>query len=205
MNDVRNEIGRDLKEAEVNGPVHERAGQARGQKPRIETQVSIQNATPSNTDSLRRMFSRSSSETIYRRFHIPYPRVPERMLAFMLDADRSDREFLVAVADGEIVGHAMYVRLGDSGDAELAMVVEDGWQSKGVGKLLLRGLAETARRRGVEAFVGTVLLENRRMLGLVDAVFTGARHGIARGAHQFRAPLRTLDPADPVRNLRPAA
>jgi GNAT superfamily N-acetyltransferase len=151
------------------------------------------------------MFFRSSSETIYRRFHIPYPRVPERMLALMLDADEHDVGALVAVANEEVVGHAMYVRLGDGGDAELAMVVEDGWQSKGVGKLLLRGLAEAARRRGVETFVGTVLPENRRMLGLVDAVFTRARHGIAYGAHQFRAPLRTLDPADPVRNLRPAA
>src|SRR5687767_14888306 len=86
-------------EAVVDGPVPERAGLPRGHG--IETQVSIQNATPSNTDSLRRMFSRSSSETIYHRFHMPYPRVPEQMLAFMLDADEHDAGALVAVANEE--------------------------------------------------------------------------------------------------------
>jgi GNAT superfamily N-acetyltransferase len=190
-------------EAVVDGPVQERAGQPRGHG--IETRVGIRVASPGDLERLRRTFSRSSSETIYQRFHLPYPVVPERTLALMLDVDHHDKESLVAVANEEVVGHAMYVRLGNGGDAELAIIVEDGWQSRGVGKLLLRGLAEAALRRGVETFVGTVLPENRRMLGLVDAVFTGARHGIACGAHQFRAPLRTLDPADPVRNLRPAA
>lgn len=151
------------------------------------------------------MFSRSSSKTIYLRFHLPYPDVPERMLAFMLDADQHDKQSLVAVAEGEIVGHAMYVRLEDGVEAEVAIIVEDGWQSKGVGKLLLRRLAEDARHRGIETFVGTVLLQNRRMLGLVDAVFTDSRKEIANGASRFRAPLQTLDPSDPVRTLRRAA
>jgi GNAT superfamily N-acetyltransferase len=127
------------------------------------------------------------------------------MLALMLDADQHDKQSLVAVAEGEIVGHAMYVRLEDGVEAEVAIIVEDGWQSKGVGKSLLRRLAEDARHRGIETFVGTVLLENRRMLGLVDAVFTNFRQEIAYGASRFRAPLQTLDPSDPVRILRHAA
>ena len=32
------------------------------------------------------MFSRLSSETIYRRFHTPYPRVPEWLLELLMDA-----------------------------------------------------------------------------------------------------------------------
>jgi GNAT superfamily N-acetyltransferase len=154
---------------------------------------------------LRRMFSRVSPETIYLRFHIPYPDVPERMLAFMLDADKHDKRSLVAVAKGKIVGHAMYVRLGDGAEAEMAIVVEDGYQSKGVGKLLLRELAEDAWCRGVETFVGTVLLENRRMVGLVDAVFTDPRHEISHGAFLLRAPLQTLEPAEAAQDLRGVA
>lgn len=200
---VRNRGTRE--EAGANGSVREGSGQPRGRRPRIETLVSIRVASSGDLESLRRMFSRSSSETIRSRFHIPYPKVPERMLAFMLNADRSDRAFLVTVADGEIVGHAMYVRLGEGAEAEMAIVVEDGWQSRGVGKLLLRALAEDARSRGVETFVGTVLPENRRMLGLIGAVFAGARRTTSYGAHQFRAPLRTLDPAVPAPTLRRAA
>lgn len=183
----------------------ERAGQHCGQGQRIETRVSIRDAFATDREGLRRMFSRSSSETIYRRFHIPYPEVTEQILAFMLGADKHDKQALLAVARGETVGHAMYARLGDTGDAEMAIVVEDGWQSRGVGKLLLRRLAESARGRGIETFVGTVLPENRRMLGLIDALFAGSRHVISDGVFHFRAPLRTLEPADPVRTLRCAA
>ena len=148
-------------------------GQAHAQEPRTETRVSIRVATHLDDDGLRGMFSRSSAETIYRRFHTPFPQVPEWMLALMLDADRTDKEFLVAVADGKVVGHAMYAMLG--GEAEMAIVVEDGWQYRGVGKALLRELAADAGRRGVETFVGSVLPDNRPMLGLIGVMFAGSR------------------------------
>jgi GNAT superfamily N-acetyltransferase len=201
----RAKIGEDLKEAEMKSVVHKEAGKPHGRGPRIDTQVSIRVASSGDTESLRGMFSRVSSETIYRRFHIPYPDVPERTLAHMLNADHHDKESLVAVADEEIVGHAMYVRLGDGSEAEMAIVVEDGYQSKGVGKLLLRKLAEKAQSRGVKTFVGTVLTENGRMLGLISAVFTESRRATADGVYNFRVQLRTLEPADPVRTLRRVA
>ena len=152
------------------------------------------------------MFSRASFESIYRRFHIPYPEVPERMLTLMLDLDHYERESLVAVAGGEIVGHAMYARLGDGAEAEMAIIVEDGWQSKGVGKLLLSELAERARLRGVETFTGEVLGENRRMLALAAAMFAGTRHAIRDGVYHVRMPLGKPNPAAyAARTLRRAA
>ena len=205
MNDGRARIGEELNEVEVEGLVHKGVGQTHEQGPRIGTRVTIQVATPWDGEGLRRMFSCTSSETIYRRFLIPYPDVPEQTLALMLDVDHHDKESLVAVADEEIIGHAMYVRLGDGGEAEMAIIVEDGYQSKGVGKLLLRKLAEKARSRGVETFVGTVLTENRRMLDSIGAVFTESGRVIADGVFHFRAPLRTLKPADPARILRRVA
>ncbi len=63
---------------------------------RIETRVSIRGATPADGEALRGMFSRASSETLYLRFHTPYPAVPEWMLALMLDLDHPDKEFLLA-------------------------------------------------------------------------------------------------------------
>ncbi len=205
MDDRRAKIGEDLMEAEIKGPVHKRVRQTHGRGPRIGTRVSIRVATPGDAERLRAMFSRVSPETIYRRFHIPYPDVPERTLALMLDVDHRDKEFLVAVAQGEIVGHAMYVRLGDGGEAEMAIIVEDGWQSKGVGKSLLSELAERARLRGVETFTGEVLGENRRMLGLA-AMFAGAQYTIKDGLYHVRMPLRAFEStAHAARTLQRAA
>jgi GNAT superfamily N-acetyltransferase len=205
MDDRRAKIGEDPEGVEMNAPVHEGAEQPHGQGPRIDARVSIRVATLCDGERLREMLSRLSSETIYQRFHLPYPEVPEWMLAIMLDVDHHDKESLVAVAEEKVVGHAMYVRLGDGGEAEMAIVVEDGWQSKGVGKLLLSGLAERARLRGVEVFTGEVLGQNRRMLELA-AVFAGTEHAVEDGLCRVRMPLRTLEVTEPAaRTLRRAA
>jgi len=173
----------------MQNPVHKRAGETTSQRPQIEAQgkvvgrdaraVSIRVATPDDKEKLRRMFSRLSSKSIYRRFHHPYQRVPEQMLDLMLDVDHHDKESLVAVAKEEIVGQAMYVKLADSGDAEVAFVIEDEWQSKGLGKLLLSEIAEKAQRRGISTFTGQVLGENRRVLGLLNAVFAEVEYVIS--------------------------
>jgi GNAT superfamily N-acetyltransferase len=206
MNDRQAKIGEDLMEAEIKGLVHEGARQTHGQGPRIGTQVSIRVAAPRDAERLRQMFSRVSPESIYRRFHVPYPDVPERTLALMSGVeDQHDKESLVAVAGGEIVGHAMYARLGDGGEAEMAIIVEDAWQSKGVGKSLLSELAQRARLRGVELFTGEVLGENRRMLALA-AMFAETDYTLKDGLYHVRMPLRTLEPtAYAARTLRRAA
>ncbi len=205
MKNRRGEIRGDLKEVEVEGLVHKGAGQTHGQEPQTDMQVSIRLATPRDDEGLRGMFSRASSETIYRRFHIPYPDVPEQTLALMLDVDHHGKESLVAVVEEQIVGHAMYVRLGDGTEAEMAIIVEDGWQSKGVGTLLLSELAQRARLRGIELFTGEVLGTNRRMLGLA-AMFAGTGYTIEDGLCHVRMPLRTPEPtAYTAQTLRRAA
>jgi len=165
----------------------------------------IRAVSDGDREALRGMFRRLSPRTIYLRFHTPYPSVPGWMLDLMIDVDHRDRGSLVAVAGGEIIGHAMYVR--ESGDeAEMSIVVEDRWQSKGVGKRLLADLAREARRRGIETFTGLALGENRRVLDLTNAVFAEVGYAIRGGLYDIRIPLRTLKPvASPTRKVRPAA
>jgi len=154
-----------------------------------DTQIYTRIATPSDAEKLRAMFARSSTETIYRRFHTPFPEVPGWMVSLMLDADHYDKEVLVAVAEEKVVGHAMYARLEDSTGAEMAIVVEDGWQSKGIGKSLLSELEERAGLRGIETFTGEVLGHNRPMLGLAS-MFPGTEYATEDGVYQVRMPLR---------------
>jgi GNAT superfamily N-acetyltransferase len=166
-------------------------------------QVSIRDLSAADGPALRAMFDRLSAETIYGRFHAPYPRVPEPMLAHLMGY--ADGRSVVAVAGPDIVGHAMYAG-GSGGEAEMAVVVEDGWQSMGIGKLLLAGLALRAAGRGVEAFTAVALGENRRVLALVDAVFAGARHTLKYGSYEMSMPLGGPRPAPKGgREIRPAA
>jgi GNAT superfamily N-acetyltransferase len=163
-----------------------------------DTNVYIRVATGYDAEKLRGMFRRASSETIYRRFHIPYQDVPGWMVAMMLGTDHHDKESLVAVAEEKIVGHAMYARLESDGEAEMAIIVEDQWQSKGVGKSLLSGLAQRAKRRGIEIFTAEVLATNGPMLGLAD-MFAGTQHTMEDGVHHVRMPLQAPEPAASAR------
>ena len=96
----------------------------------------------------------------------------------------------------------MYAREGEGAEAEMAIVVEDEWQSRGVGTSLLLELEERAAFRGIETFTAEVLLENRPMLGLAARLFAGTGYSIEDGAYRVRMPLRAA-PAD--RDLRRAA
>jgi GNAT superfamily N-acetyltransferase len=186
-------LGEDAKGVEIAGPVRAGRRQTHEQEPRIGTEVSIRVATPLDSEKLRAMFSRTSPETIYRRFHLPYLEVPEWMIALMLGVDHH-KVALVAVTEEKVVGHAMYARLIDGTEAEIAIIVEDGWQSKGVGKSLLSELAQRARSRGVETFSGEVLATNRPMLGLA-AMFAGTDYAMADGVCHVRMPLQRRDSA----------
>jgi GNAT superfamily N-acetyltransferase len=150
--------------------------------------VLIRPASSGDADSLRAMFARLSPETIYRRFHSPFPRVPEWAVARFLEGG----EVLVAVAGEEMVGHAMGVRSADGREAEIAVLVEDAWQSAGVGKLLLSGLAAEARKRGVEVLTCEALGENLRVLDLVNSLFSEVGYAVAGGARLIRARSASL-------------
>jgi GNAT superfamily N-acetyltransferase len=167
-------------------------------------QIYIRVATVHDREKLSGMFARSSSQTTYRRFHLPYQEVPDGVLSPMLPTGYGDKEVLVAVSEERIVGRAMYVRLGDDVEAEVALIVEDGWQSKGVGSSLLLDLAQRARPRGIETFTGEVLGQNQPMLGLA-AVFLGTDFTTEEGLYHVRMPLRLPDPAVELHSVRRAA
>jgi GNAT superfamily N-acetyltransferase len=170
-----------------------------------DTQIYIRIATPSDGEKMRGMFSRASKETVYRRFHTPFSEVPGWMVDLMLGTDHHDKEALVAVAEEKIVGHAMYARLGEGTEAEMAIVVEDGWQSRGVGKALLSQLAQRARLRGIETFAAEVLGQNRRMLGLA-AMFAGNDYKTEASVCLVRMPLQISETAThPARTIGRAA
>jgi GNAT superfamily N-acetyltransferase len=183
-------VGGQGKEIEVHDAANS-VGPTHGRRP----EVAVRAVAPGDEDRLRRMFSRLSGRSIYQRFHAPYPSVPEWAVALFTEVDGHRRRSLVAVAGDEIVGHALYVRSDYGHDAEMAVLVEDGWQSNGVGRLLVSELARSAASRDVEIFTGEALGENQRALGLVTSVFAGTRYTLRGGAYHVRMPLRAPGPA----------
>ena len=136
---------------------------------------------PLRPDDKRRIaqaFERLSPETRYRRFFAPLPRLSEQDLRYLTEVDHHDHEALAAVnpENGAIVGVARYVRSDDPTEAEVAVVVGDPWQGRGVATALLQRLVARAREEGIDHFVALVMSDNTDALELFRHLAPGSSH-----------------------------
>jgi len=138
--------------------------------------VHVRPITPGDADRLREFHGRLSPETVYNRFFSLVRTLPASDVERFTTVDHDERAAIVALLRDEIVGVCRYARFAGSVDAEVAVVVEDAHQGRGLGALLLEHMEAAARERGVERFVADVLPQNRRML----AVFRSAGFEISR-------------------------
>jgi GNAT superfamily N-acetyltransferase len=120
--------------------------------------------TPADAERLVRFHSGLSHETVYRRFFSFHPELSPEELHRFTHVDHRDREAIVASDGCEIVGVARFDREPDPTVAEVAFVVADAWQGRGLGSLLFRRLAERAQAVGVRRLVADTLSHNDRML-----------------------------------------
>lgn len=119
---------------------------------------------PSDAGALVRFHGTLSDETTFLRFFNVHPELSDEEVERFTNVDHERREALVAVVDGELAAVARLDRLGDAGDAEVAFVVADSLQGRGLGTALFHRLAARARDLGVRRFVAETLPHNRRML-----------------------------------------
>jgi GNAT superfamily N-acetyltransferase len=120
--------------------------------------------------ALLNFHSRLSEETRFLRYHYSKGELTDSDLKTFCDIDYSDVLALVAEADRkghkEIIGVGRYSRIPPDHTAEVAFVVQDNEQRKGVGTQLLKHLAVLAQQRDIRCFVGEVLRQNGRMLSI---------------------------------------
>jgi succinyl-CoA synthetase alpha subunit/RimJ/RimL family protein N-acetyltransferase len=152
--------------------------------------VSLRPIRPDDADRLREMHSRLSADTVYMRFFSLVRTLPARDVERFTNVDHDDRVAFVALLRDEMVGVVRYDRLPGTADAEVAVVVEDAHQGRGLGPLMLEHLAAAGEERGIERFVANVLPGNRRMLEVFrSAGFEIERH-LADGVVELAYPIR---------------
>jgi GNAT superfamily N-acetyltransferase len=113
------------------------------------------------------LFSRLSPRSTQLRFFSPVRQLTDAQLSRLIDIDHECHEALVALSGDAIVAEARYDGECGSGEAEIALTVDDAWQRRGVGTSLARRLMALAAQRGFNRFVANILPENRAALGLV--------------------------------------
>jgi GNAT superfamily N-acetyltransferase len=155
------------------------------------TTLAVRPIEPDDREAVRRGFDELSDDSRYTRFLSSTPRLSESQLHYLTEVDHHDHEALVASADdGTGAGIARFVRLPDDpGAAEVAIVVRDDWQGRGVGTGLLRALVARAREEGVERFTATALASNKAALELLHELGPARTSPVGDGTVEIRIEL----------------
>ncbi|ATD73020.1 GNAT family N-acetyltransferase [Gordonia sp. 1D] len=166
--------------------------------------VHLRPIVPDDADRIVAFHSKLSERTRYMRYFGPTPTLPPREVARMTTVDHQQRVAIVAVLGGEIIAVGIYEGLAFDGkpeSAEVAFVVADEHQGRGLGPVLLEHLAGAAAENGFTRFEAEVLSENPNMV----AVFRDAGYQLARSFDGSTVHVEFLiDPTEALLSVRNA-
>ncbi|MFF3068305.1 GNAT family N-acetyltransferase [Kitasatospora sp. NPDC057936] len=143
----------------------------------------IRPITPADAERLVEFYEQVSDQSKYFRFFAPYPKLSEKDVRRFTHHDFVNRVALAVVVRDRFIATVRYDRIdaegrpSDSGtDAEVAFLVQDAHQGRGVASALLEHIAAVAQERGIRRFQAEVLPENRKMVKVfTDAGYTQHR------------------------------
>lgn len=158
------------------------------------TELSLRPIRPDDAPRLQALHARLSPETIYLRFLSAHPTLSQTEAERLANVDQENRMALVATRskNGEdlIVGVARYATLDARPDeAEAAIVVEDAYQGRGLGTLLVERLLSYARMHGIRYFVAEINSENDRILRFIRRSGLPAEKKLEAGVWLIRVRL----------------
>jgi acetyl coenzyme A synthetase (ADP forming)-like protein len=164
--------------------------------------VHVRAIRPDDDAALLALYERMSEESLYLRFFSPVPPPSARQLDRLATVDHRERVALIAELGGDIVAVARYDCFPTGHEAEVAFIVDDKLQGRGIGTLLLEQLAAIGREEGITRFVATTLPQNRRMLDVFsDAGYTVTRT-FSEGAVEVSFPIEVTEASLAVQQQR---
>ena len=112
---------------------------------------------------------KASAQSLQRRFFVMKRHFSDKERAFFMDVDFKNHVAIVALAEESgrkvIAGGGRYIVF-EPGRAEMAFVVVDTWQGRGIGSILMRHLVKIANDAGLQELTAEVLPENAAMLNV---------------------------------------
>jgi len=152
-------------------------------------EVEFRSIRPTDAPHMRDLVYNLSQETIYYRFMSRQQRFTQRQIQDFVYIDHRRDVAVVGTipeAHGEqIVVVGTYYLNEKTNMAEVAFVVRDGWQNKGLGTFVFRHLIKIAKRNGIAGFTAEVLRENERMQAVFNHSGLKVQCQLEEGVYSF--------------------
>jgi acyl-CoA synthetase (NDP forming)/ribosomal protein S18 acetylase RimI-like enzyme len=149
---------------------------------------------PEDAELLVEFYERVSDRSKYYRFFSPMPHLSDRDVARFTQVDHDQRVAFVLTLQGQMIAVGRYDVV-EPGEAEVAFLVEDQHQGRGIAQILLEHLAQAARERGVDRFVAEVLPDNQRMIQTFRDAGYRVVSAYDEGVLQLEFPIEPTDTA----------
>ncbi|MGD8399075.1 MAG: GNAT family N-acetyltransferase [Anaerolineae bacterium] len=133
------------------------------------TEAVIRPIEPEDARRLQAFFDRLTPESIFFRFLGKPKDLPDEQARRLANVDYDSHMAYVATIDDDVIGVARYAEpdWGEPGVAEAGVIVEDAYQSKGLGTILLKRLARYARAQGIHTFAAIIHHSNIKILHFI--------------------------------------
>ena len=128
----------------------------------------------SDEDMMRRLFYQFSDESKYLRYFARVPTMPHQEMQKYVNIDYRSTLSIVGVItqnrSEEIIAEARYSYYPKEKTYELAFIVDEEYQGKGISTFMAEYLVKIARERGLTTLCANVLPENKKMLQVFNKV-----------------------------------
>ncbi len=135
--------------------------------------VTIRAIRPEDKELILKGVRELDDSTLYLRFFGTKREISDQELKYFTEVDFIDHVALVAVADLDdeprIIGGGRYIACENPAkirSAEVAFMIHDRYQGKGLGTIIMKHLLKIARKSGIAQFEAEVLQENSKMLAV---------------------------------------
>ena len=147
------------------------------------------------------LYDRLSRDSRYQRFFSAMRRLPPDWARMLATVDYRARLAIVAedvaASSGDVIAVARYEPSDRRDVVEVAFVVEDAWQNRGLGTVMFTDVLRAAIARGHRRFCAYVLADNRRMLDMIARFGAVERRTLESGVVEVVFTLAEVREEDP--------
>ena len=153
---------------------------------------------PSDEEEMRRLFYRFSDEAVYARYFSSIRTMPHTRMQQYVNVDWTREMSIVGLVDesdsGRIVAEGRYICELSRPWAEVAFVVDQAFQRKGISTFLYQLLIQIASERGIQGFTAEVLFSNIGMMKVFHKGGLPVHAHLANGVYSVIIPFNLSSP-----------
>ena len=151
---------------------------------------------PSDEDLMRDLFYRFSDQAVYSRYFTSIKTMPHKKMQEYVNVNYHLIMSIVGIVEvagtEKIIAEARYARIKQESFADVAFVVDEDYQNKGIASYLFELLIRTAREEGIKGFTADVLATNKSMLKVFEKAPFPVQTVLSRGIYELTIPFMAV-------------